>query len=97
MAVFKINLQKRDNILFLNEKPFAVLQHTNGRQAEYKLSIEPIGNNAYAVYAEFGKIGTNLKRQKIGGFNNIKDARKLFEKKLGEKRAKGYEIISNKL
>lgn len=98
--MFKINVKKRDEVLTISENPVTVLQHTKGRSAEYKITIVPQGTvfeDKYSVYAIFGKIGTGLKSQKIGGFSNFESAKKLYSKKIKEKLAKGYEIISNKL
>lgn len=98
--MFKINVKRRDEVLTASENPVTVLQHTKGRSAEYKITIVPEGNrfeDYYSVYAVFGKIGTGLKSQKIGSFNNFDAAKKLYSKKIKEKLAKGYEIISSKL
>lgn len=98
--MFKINVKKRDEVLTASENPVTVLQHTKGRSAEYKITIVPENTrfeDKYCVYAIYGKIGTGLKSQQIGSFNNFDAAKKLYSKKIKEKLAKGYEIISNKL
>lgn len=98
--MFKINVKKRDEVLTMSENPVTVLQHTKGRSAEYKITIVPENTrfeDRYSVYAIYGKIGTSLKKEKIGSFDNFDAAKKLYNKKLKEKLAKGYEIISNKL
>lgn len=98
--MFKINVKRRDEILTASENPVTVLQHTKGRSAKYKITIVPENTrfeDKYYVYAIFDKIGTGLKSQQIGSFNNFDAAKKLYSKKIKEKLAKGYEIISNKL
>lgn len=99
--MFKISVKKRDDVLTTSENPVTHLQHTKGKNADYKITIikEPTRfEDNYYVYAIFGKIGTGLiKANKIGSFNNFDAAKKLYNKKLKEKLTKGYEIISNKL
>ena len=98
--MFKISVKKRDDVLTTSENPVTHLQHTKGRNADYKITIikEPTRfEDNYYVYAIFGKIGTGLKQQKIGSFNNFAAAKKLYDSKLYEKLKKGYEIINNKL
>jgi predicted DNA-binding WGR domain protein len=96
-TMFKLKLQKRKETVIKSENPVTVLQHTKGRSAEYKITIVPVRNNTWDVIAVYGKIGTGLKQQKIGSFNNFAAAKKLYDSKLYEKLKKGYEIISNKL
>lgn len=98
--MFKVNLKKRDNILFLNEEPFVHMQHTNGRSAEYRLEIKQLGSphfgqEEYALFASYGKIGTNLKRQKLYSSIKIADVRKMFEKKMSQELKKGYVVIKS--
>lgn len=96
--MFKFKLEKRKETISYSDSSVTVLQHTKCRSAEYKIAIVPTNKSEhYEVVAMFGKIGTGLKQQKIGSFNNFAAAKKLYDSKLYEKLKKGYEIINNKL
>jgi L-amino acid N-acyltransferase YncA len=70
------------------------LTHTDGRDALYRLSLEPRGEY-FAVVAEFGRRDVYTKRVELSANHSTRSAAKgLFDRKIAEKKKRGYKVAS---
>lgn len=70
------------------------LAHTQGRDAVYRLSIEP-HHIGYLVIADYGRRDVWTRRVQLSAHEQSHNAAKqLFNRKIEEKRKRGYRIVN---
>jgi L-amino acid N-acyltransferase YncA len=70
------------------------LTHTHGRDAVYRLTLEPRGEG-FAVVAEFGRRDVYTKRLELSANHSTRaTAKRFFDRKIAEKKKRGYRIAA---